>query len=117
MLTINVDTNIGNGANGVVFKGSLDETNVVVKTLFCFLNPNLYNLDDTKKSILNNEFEQESNIVKSLSHKNLVKCYGLYEVNNIPYIVMELCDNIIVSFKKKTLLQYKNYNLHNKKLE
>lgn len=112
MLTIFFDEDaIGNGANGVVLKGKLNDIPVAVKTLFCFLNPNLYNVDNIKMSELNKEFEKEANLVKSLIHENLVQSYGLFINNNISYIVMELCENNLKNYLEEQQMQDLNIQI------
>eukprot|EP01124_Arcella_intermedia_P007201 TRINITY_DN14360_c1_g3_i1.p1 TRINITY_DN14360_c1_g3~~TRINITY_DN14360_c1_g3_i1.p1 ORF type:complete len:820 (-),score=174.67 TRINITY_DN14360_c1_g3_i1:129-2588(-) len=76
---------LGEGAFSVVKAGTHKEngTKVAVKIL-----DNYSNIENAEEDVV--RFQQETSIIKSLDHKNIVKMYDIFEDHEHYYVVMEL---------------------------
>ena len=76
---------IGRGSYGVVFNGTLRGDSVAVKRIHSCMS-------DKKAAYEIKKLEEEGRMLKSLSHPNLVQCFGFVEKDGDFYIVMEKMD-------------------------
>ena len=77
----------GRGAYGRVYSGTLDGRPVAVKTIHLIL------LQHPPNDRLLADFEKECQILRSLSHRHIVKLLGNFrEKGDRPILVMELCE-------------------------
>jgi len=76
---------LGEGAFSVVKIGThkTDKTKVAIKIL-----DNYSNIENAEEDVI--RFQQETSIIKSLDHKNIVKMYDIFEDHEHYYVVMEL---------------------------
>ena len=70
------------------------------------------NINSLKQKIIDN-FKLEINILKSISHENIVKLYDTLEKNNIFYLVLDYCDggdlNKFIKKNKKLSYEYTQF--------
>ncbi|EFC50824.1 predicted protein [Naegleria gruberi] len=85
---LSIISKIGQGASGVVYKCLLKpNTMVAIKTLVTSSNDG----DEAEK--MNEEFETEVSLMKSLRHPNIVNFYGVSVSNNTKYMVIEYMEH------------------------
>ena len=94
--TVKKDGYIGRGAYGIVHHARLGKEVCAAKTL----HSTLWDYEDPGADTYLQEFIKECNILKLLSHKNIVKYLGMYTDNEtkMPVLLMELCDENLTKF-------------------
>lgn len=85
-----IETRIGQGAMGSVFKGRDEQQNRVVALKI--LAP-----EHSRKPKVIARFEREAELMESLRHQNIVQIYGHGRRGALPFIVMEYLEGLTLS--------------------
>ena len=96
---------IGRGAYGVVYKGSLGQRVVAVKQVYQLLLEYAQASEEDTVTSLTFKYECECDLMETARHPNVVECIGLYSGHDSPnftlMLVMELMGKTLHSYLKK----------------